>query len=104
MSGTEFYGPKGSGEGSLAIVSYPNLRYQKVTVGSLIYHCYAQSGTQYDSFRWFIALENQTDTNNVSVKFPQKDGIEDNGFVHQLSTTNLEANIAATIGAYTYGP
>ena len=88
-----------------AIVSYPMLRYYKIedSGNNLIYHCYAQPGSQLEGKNWFIALEDSDTTDITSVKFPQIDGVETAGFVHQLSSDNTEGNILTTIEAYNYG-
>ena len=79
------------------------LRYYKRTLSTDIYHLYAQAGTSIESSTWCVLKETDDGLGNTSVKFAQKNGDENNGFVHAASTTNDEADILATVQSYTYG-
>ena len=108
MANTEFFPPKGNGNngpGATAIVSYPMLRYYKITSGDNIYHCYASVGATLTSKQWMVAQENSGTTDIISVKFPQDDnGNENSGFIFDISSDSSEANIATKLATYTYGP
>ena len=98
MPNNKFYPAPGK-LGAVATVSYPMLRYYKITDGTVVYHCYAQAGAALTSKQWMIARVDET---TGSTKFPYLDDHQLNSFVWAISDTSSESDILDTIKNYPY--